>query len=90
MIEVGGDHRGAVTAYFCHDDCTFRDGVQGSGVTPVPEQSSPRSYHPGIVARSFLDLRMSLVAQNIFLAGGQGAGSTFTSQIGARNLDRHI
>ena len=82
-----------VTAYFCHDDCTFRDGVQGSGGTPVPEQSSPRSYHPSIVARSFSDLRMRLVAQNSFRAGGQGvvpSGSTFTSRIGARNLDRHI
>ena len=76
-----------VTAYFCHDDCTFRDGVQGSGVTPVPETES------GIVARSFLDLRMRLVAQNSFLAGGQGAlpsGSAFASRIGIRNLHRHI
>ena len=27
-----------VTAYFCHDDCTFRDGVQGSGVTSARDR----------------------------------------------------
>ena len=84
---VGHESQWLAGGEVCHDDCTFRDGVQGSVVTPVPETES------GIVARSFLDLRMRLVAQNSFRAGGQGvvpSGSTFTSRIDARNLDRHI